>query len=501
MKSKRKLAGIGASAAMAMLIPLTVLAEDDQSQLVEAKAENAAAELKATDFKQYLPKDVEVYLHISGLEKQLKAAAEQADSEEMVDEVIGEVLDGSPGMLFYSPAPYLFQASREDAFIACVDSSGEDMVNLAKLYNTFYEQYYGALGIILLNELSPDDGDSFDFLKEFLITNLLKDDVVKLLDDLRFGSMYAGFKVSDKEEREEQLENIRAAFAVPLSLPEDAPKFEKVEVKRLGAQFTGFSLKGTNIVKSLEENGIEEMSQFLGVEATHKSINVLSKKNFVIVVGEVDEHIVFYLGDDIDNFKFEEKAADSFAANEELDFLKEYEDKEVVLTAFASKNVMQNMNKMRSIGSMSRGIKKALSNTKVINNSEIIEGLVELVIEDEDALHDIFKPERFGMVAAIDDGLKIDVLGSSTDVVYNVTEKRKFSHLKNDKDTLFFSNMIINEEYAGKYLGFLESMFFLSDSVCEEICKFDMDDHDFKEFKEYYSLFNSEFRKDGEVWK
>ena len=161
-----------------------------------------------------------------------------------------------------------------------------------------------------------------------------------------------------------------------------------------------------------------------------KLIGILESKNIVLAVGVHENYLVGFAGSTADDFKIVASPAESVLARPEAQFMKSYADKDLLGLMTVSKELQDSVSKETTLfGSLALGLRDGLADAKGFGDTRDIEALLELVAEQERALFDMNSFTPAGVVAFLEQGLKIESYGGSNIPDADLDTPRKYAGL------------------------------------------------------------------------
>jgi len=463
---------------------------------------------KKLGFAQHLPKDVEFLLGAYDLMGQFNSFRKSklgkviekrmADAGAKIDDILNE-----QEIITFT------DIAGEEVFLSVGYGGGEQFGNFLTV-GDFYTKFSTSMMIQMLAiEMDPDQNEEGRMMEK---QNALANAFKGFLEDPKGGAgflnkldtppIYAGFKVTNKDNRENYTEMLQGFFEVPLAQQDDDFKvFEEVKVKRGGGEFTGFKLNGKLLSGQMKGREFEEMESLFGAKAMRDLKDTVSKKDFYAVVGNVGDHVVFFFGASLDDFKLAENVGESLLAKSDFKFAHEFADKEILSVVYASEGMTSRSLEQRPMGAYAEGLKLGLENTDVFGDTRDFEGLVDHVAETADDLSDMSKAKRLGAVVYLEDGLKIDVRGGSNSPQLDLETNRNLAGLDKPGETIFFANWVSNPVYTDKAFKFIDALGAAAFTGAKRVAGLDIDNRDFKEFKQGFELFETKLKKDAmKIW-
>ena len=422
--------------------------------------------VKATGFAKHMPKSTHLYLGVydgKGFIERLRRSKIVTWIERQAAEHANFHLDElqeKPGL------EMVFSLLGEEIFLGMGAGSPEQLavlldineaVNLhsMKLMVKSFDAWHA--------EEPPDPESMVESTFGLAASNWLADERVGLraLENAALPPIMLGFKVSDEALRAQMLAVATGALMQGLEEigPEGKDFAEGVQVRRGDAEFSGFRLMGQKLAAKIGPEMKEEMVGVLGAATVEKLIEVLESKNIVVAVGTRDDYLIGFVGADIEQLKFAASPEDSVLVRPEMDFMKSYADKELLIVGSASKQLQDSLAKHTTLlRNAAIGLKEGLAETEAFGDTRDLEALLQVVAERESALFDMSRYTPASVVVYLEDGLKVESYGGSNMPGYDLDAPRQYASLGMADDVFLFANWIANPAFTEKALDYVDSI-------------------------------------------
>lgn len=481
---------------------------------VKLTTEERAAKL---GFAKYLPTDTEVVMSFHDMEKsaeQMQALKlwgvmrdlisastgmggggfdfdddmieEGLDFEQADDEMDDEMAEGAPGpwMLF----------GREFT-VALGKTSGEQTANLLRLNRRYAFFQSKLMARQLLSAASEGDAFAFDSVdNEELIREMLADPDggVGLLERSVMPPLYFAFRAKDG-----QLEETAQLVAGSMAIFEMAGEMaEAVDIETGGATLSGFKVLGAKIVETLEDSR-EEMEAELGVETTAALLAAVGSKDLFVVTGTIGDYVVACISGTEEGISLVDSAGDSLVAGDALIFSDAYADKPLLAMIYGEKELWTTlMEEAGGLADYALGIKAGLAGGEGLGDTRDIEAMLQIVADRERALQSLASSDTLGMIAFVDDGLKIESFGGYDDGSIDWKSERVLSHLGDSGDNLLFFNGGMTDDYSEKVGDYFEALLETAYAITMKVSEVSAEGAEFEQFKGFAKLFDDQFRED-----
>lgn len=473
------------------------------THLIQAETQEAAAAaggvvvpaalVKKLGFAAHVPKSTEGYVSVMGgydmYQRLLKTdlgklvvemmAGQGADLEEMEENSEVQMLKAVVG---------------EEIFAAFGDSAGAQGVNLQAINRSSSFQQMKMLVKMAETSMKGDvDPSEMQGVMMEMFSSILGDPEagIPIFEKATMPPVTLGFKVSNEEMRTQISETMIGGVLSLFDLDEDAP-FDEIEMERDGVAMSGMTVVGKKLAALADEDTRQEMAEAFGSRANvDRFMEAVAKKNFNIAIGVKGDYIVIYLGGSLDGLKFPAKPEDSLLANEGMDFLKNYGDKDVRVLVFGEGEALQAMASSNEVlSSMVGGIKAGLAEAEAFGDTRDIQALLGHVAKVEGKIFDMFEYSRSGLVGFLEEGFKIESHGGTNLPSIDTETPHSFAGLGDMDDVVFFSNSRSNPEFTSKMSEMMDSFGEAAYLMASRVAEMDIDDGDFRDFREGFKMFD-----------
>lgn len=467
---------------------------------VEAAAEaapSAAAERVARlGFVKHLPADTESVIAVyqgGGMLRRLQGSklwklfADQG--------VLGglEELAGEGGEGEVTPAA-LFGA---EFFIATGPGTGEQTANLLRLNDRSSHFQIRGLVATLAGQLAADGGDAEvpvdDTLRMF--GDLLKDPEsgIGLIERSSMPPLLLGFKVAGAV-REDVAQELASMIEMIGSEEELA---EPLTCERAGATFAGYRILGERLADILRVEAADGMAEFLDPASIERLLKAVASKNLVLLSGTLGDYVLVFLGSSADQFRLAGSVDESLGNSAGLAFMDEYAAKDVVAMVFGVEPLVRALSTGSSgLKGLAGGIREALAETNAFGDTRDIEALLQVVGEREDALLATMKHSALGLVAFLDDGLRIESIGGSgSPGAIDSATPHALAGLGEGDDVVLFYDTVGTRDYAEIGRSYVEAIAETCYAMAAKASTLEgIDQPEFQQFRDGFALFDGRLR-------
>ncbi|MFK7909452.1 MAG: hypothetical protein AB8F34_02500 [Akkermansiaceae bacterium] len=394
----------------------------------------------------------------------------------------------------------------EEYFTAYGDGTVETFDLVMNLLNRV--AYYGGRTGVHFADAYVREGDDYrPNMPEELISGPLKGgpkELVKMFSEFNIPAFYQGSKVSDADMRDMvsgQMEEVTSLF----SMAGDAS--EPITIERGDYKFTGYKLSGSKLSEQISDRDMEEMQEVFEAEDVNAFKEALMKKNIVCVSGTVGDYVVLFVGKSEDDLVLAESVPESLCANDGIVFLDSYLDKNIISVGFSDAKIVDTTANVEAIGfrmlsSLTKGLSDGLGNAGSLGDTQDIEALLGSITEQGEKLAGLFTAADAGYVAYIEDGLKAEGFGGGNMPAIDFSQKHSLAAMEGGDKTLLFANWTSDETYNESVMEYVDSLGETSYLLTKRIAALDIDDGEFRDFKQGVDMFDQAFRADAvELWK
>lgn len=487
--------------------------DEQVEQIKEIQKQQQVAPVKEEEvrdvagFAKHLPKETEMFFNAQGIDGLIgsmrgsEIGRLMADLAKKEGDDIDEVMESDDFQEFLNVAG-------EDVFISMGDGSAKSLKTMSDVYSIYYRTYYYVIGKMLVNLI--DSGDMTES-SEAMIQSLAKQVLDELLelDDYRMPSVVAGFKVSSEGDRDRYTLLLQETFAKALELNDKSPEMKNLfEADSIDA-YGGFKGVKINYSKMLEvfkstPKAVEEMEEMgLSKEYMEKLTEKFGDFKLTLLAGNYNDYIVIYLGDSSEGLKFVDQPSDSLLANKQMAFLKEYKGKKVVSVTYMCKEISEEFSKVTTMmDDLSVGVCKFLAETESLGDTLHIQALLKKLAVNSKKLDKITSPGRFGSVAYLEDGFKVDSFHGGDSVMYDLDTHRKLADIAMRKDAVISSSWVVNAASAELAVQNIEDMVNLVYQAAKLTVEHDIKDSEFLEFADMFKMIDGQFSDDlAAIWE
>ncbi|MFT5905660.1 MAG: hypothetical protein ACI9E1_001260 [Cryomorphaceae bacterium] len=487
--------------------------DEQVEQIKEIQKQQQVAPVKEEEvrdvagFAKHLPKETEMFFNAQGIDGLIgsirgsEIGRLMADLAKKEGDDIDEVMKSDDFQEFLNVAG-------EDVFISMGDGSAKSLKTMGDVYSIYYRTYYYVIGKMLVNLI--DSGDMTES-SEAMIQSLAKQVLDELLelDDYRMPSVVAGFKVSSEGDRDRYTLLLQETFAKALELNDKSPEMKNLFEADSVDAYGGFKGVKINCSKMLEvfkstPKAVEEMEEMgLSKEYMEKLTEKFGDFKLTLLAGNYNDYIVIYLGDRSEGLKFVDQPSDSLLANKQMAFLKEYKGKKVVSVTYMCKEISEEFSKVTTMmEDLSVGVCKFLAETESLGDTLHIQALLKKLAVNSKKLDKITSPGRFGSVAYLEDGFKVDSFHGGDSVMYDLDTHRKLADIAMRKDAVISSSWVVNAANAELAVHNLEDMVNLVYQAAKLTVEHDIKDSEFLEFADMFKMIDGQFSDDlATIWE
>lgn len=475
-------------------------------------------------FAKYLPKDTEMVMSVYNTRKaadQLKALklyglfadgmgmGMDIDDGEIEEEMLEDALledgeqdedaDALEGGMVESPSPWVLFG--QEVTLALGETSGEQTARLMKMSSRM--SYFQARAMAKAAQNYAKTGNMEDFslslMEEMGGMNMVKaliedsESGVPLIEQAAMPPIYFAMRAKEGE-LETALGMVNESLAIFGMAGEMAAP---VELETGGSKFSGFKLLGEEMAKVMEADK-EAMAESFGAKNADALINAISKKNLIYVTGTVGDYVVVLIGGSEDSMKLVSETKDSIVATDALNFTDAYADKQFVSVIYGEKELWDElMEEATGLATYALGIRDGLTGGGGLGDTRDLEAMLQIVADSEKELLSMGHAETLGMVAFVDEGLRIESIGGYDKGGIDWDAKTTLSHLGDSGDNALFLNIPSNAEYDEKVGDYLEAIVETVYAATVKMSELEIEAPELAEMKEFMQIFEGQFRADA----
>lgn len=484
------------------VVKVAEVIEEAVEPVVEQKLDGLEVLAKKAGFAKFLPKKTDAFWTFydgAGLAQKFRGSKLGKFAETMVEEQ-GASMDD----LLANPDFQKFaEIAGEELFFAVGEGTAVQTDNLLQLSAS--SGFYQMRSMVeLCGKMLGDGSDDMSGLDEEYLKDWAK--APKTLELFKQSSMppiYLGFKVSDKETRETYVAQLQGLAAMALSAQTED---ETILVAADHGEFNGFAVKGTLLAEMLEkeekEEMKEEMTEVLGEQTFNDFKEAASTKNIVMLAGAHEDYVVLFIGSSVEQLKFAATPAESVLADEGMDFAQQYAGEDLVSMLYMSEKLSKTTMKYNaSLKEPALGVLEGLKATETFGDTRVLEILLTDLVQREKDYYAPFKAGRFGSVAMLDEGLKVESHYGGNAPTMDLMAKRHLSKVSEGEDVLFSANWVNNSSQTELLLEYIDSIGSTGYQVAKQMSGLQVEDSDFGEFTAGFTMFEGMFKKEMvDVW-
>jgi hypothetical protein len=318
---------------------------------------------------------------------------------------------------------------------------------------------------------------------------------VALLEQLKMPPLYLAFRTTP-EMRESAAQQL-AQLTEFLGMIGDV--VEPVEVEKAGQTFTGYKISGTKVSQSMAA-GRENMEERLDSAMIDRLLAAIAKRDLVVLSGTLGDHAVLFVGASADDLNFAAATGESLAAGDALAFCDEHAAKDLVAITYGRQEAIKQMiDAAGGFSDMVNGLRDGFAESEGLGDTRDIEALLRMVSEQETALRALARTEGGGMVAFLEDGLKMEFCGGTDSGAIDWNASNKLAALGDSENTLLFANMTGDAAYDEKAKALFEAMMETAYALAMKGVELPLQSPEMTRFKEMAGMFDKKFRSDAVV--
>ena len=468
---------------------------------------------RAAGFARFMPDTTHAYMGIydgKGFVDEVRKSALLKLAEEQIEDNLGNLGGGVPDLdlenLDENPQVQMVSALLGEEIFAGVGAGAPGQVANLVAFNESYSRQSIKMAIKTVEAVLKGDGPALDDGGAAaimpLISGLLSDPKggVGVLEKAQMPPVTFGFKVSNEDERGQLYEIAAQGIGAMLEAigPDGEGFAEPVNVERAGSKFTGIRIKGEELVAALPPDAKEGMAQFMGAATADKLMKMLESKELVVAVGVHESYLVAFLGSSVDDLQIAANPAKSLLSRPEAAFMKGFSGKKLVSLVTISEELQESSKESSIFGSVAAGLKEALAETDVFGDSQDLEVLLGLIMEQERAILDLHTYTPGGSVTFLEEGLKIEIFGGADLPSLDLDKPRKYAGLGKEDGVFLFANWVSNPDYTSKALEYLDTLGETLYLAAQQVAVMELPDEieppDWEEMAGVFGMFDEQIR-------
>ncbi len=481
----------------------------------KVSAEERAAKL---GFAKYLPQDTEVVLAFHNGTKNVNRI-KSSKLWKMIEKEMGGGMDEVVEEIEGAPEE---QDAPKEADPTAADSPAEDEEPMRPA-ELFGEEFTLALGktssgqignLLTLGRRSnyfqmraiakafaaaAKSGDMEQFTQS-MATSMSSELMKDLLNDPQSGigivekasmpPIYVAFKTKEKD-REAAAQQVSGMMSSMAMLGE---MVEPLSLEKAGSKFEGFKISGAKISEALAGER-ETFEKQLDSASVDRLIATLAKKDIVIVSGTIGDHVVLFIGGSAEDFKLASDAGQSILATDAIAFIDPYLSKDLAAVMYGEKQGMDTLiSASGGLADVTNGLRDGLAGSDGLGDTRDLEALFQIIGEREAALRKLAGNEALGLVAFLEDGMKIESHGGYDSGMVDWKTPTKLAHLGQSEDVAMFANISVDAAFDQKARAYYESLLETAYTITLKVAESPIKDEKFEEFKQSFMLFDGKFR-------
>jgi hypothetical protein len=363
-----------------------------------------------------------------------------------------------------------------------------------------YLQMRGLARILAQASREGDETDLADSMNRYsleTVAELLADPEsgVALLERLKMPPLYLAFRTTP-ETRETSARQI-AQLTEFLGMLGDI--VEPVETEKAGKPFAGYKISGDKVSESMATNR-QNLEQLFEPAMFDRLLAAVAKQDLVVLSGTLGDHVVLFVGSSPDELVLASAVSESLAAGDTLAFCDAHLSKDLVAMTHGRQDVLKQMiDAVRGFSDMVDGLRDGLAESEGLGDTRDIEALLRMVSERETALRGLATTEGGGMVAFLEDGLKIESYGGADSGAVDWIASNKLAGLGDSENVLLFANATGGAAYDEKAKACFEAVVETAYAISMKVSELPLEEPDMVRFKEMVGMFDKKFRPDAVV--
>jgi hypothetical protein len=272
---------------------------------------------------------------------------------------------------------------------------------------------------------------------------------------------------------------------------------EPVEIEKSGKSFAGYKILGAKVSESMAKNRAD-MEEHLDPAMIDRLLAAIAKLNLVVLSGTLGDHAILFIGSSADDLNFAPAVGESLTAGDSLAFCDANASKDLVALTYVRQDALKQMiDAAGGFSDMVDGLRDGLAESEGLGDTRDIEALLRMVSERETAMRALAKTEGGGMIAFLEDGLKIESYGGTDSGAVDWSASNKLASLGDSENTALFLNATGDAAYDEKAKACFEAVIETAYALAMKTTELPLQGPDMNRFKEMAGLFDKKFRPDA----
>lgn len=456
---------------------------------------------KLLGFVRHLPQDTEI---VMSLHNGSKSAARVKSSKlwKLIQSETGmdfgdgpedaETTDGGEG----EPSGPAALFGKEFT-IALGKPVGEQTAHLLKLNgrSTYFQMRMLAKSLAEAAKSGDSDILSLAMASQFneqLLRDMLTDPEsgVALFEKMKMPPLYLAFRTSE-EGRDSAAQQLAA---IGENLAMFGEMVQPLEVEKAGRTFAGHKISGAAIAEGLKEERAM-LDDMMDAETADRLIAAVAQKDLVLLSGTIGEYALLFIGSSTDDLVLAEDTGKSLVATDDLAFCDAHAAKELVAVVYGRKDSLNRMiDGSNGLSDIANGLRDGFAGAEGFGDTRDLEALLRMVSEREASLRKLASTQAHGLVAFIEDGLKIEGYGGTDAGAIDWEAPNKLASLGNASDVALFINMTTQDAYDEKLRAMFKVLTETVYALGMHVANLPGEEGQMADFKEMAGIFDGKFR-------
>lgn len=424
-------------------------------------------------------------------DEELELEFEQAEEGDFA----GEIPEGEMA----AEGPNVWTLLGQEVTFAMGESSGEQLGHMLQINQRM--AFFQAEAFGLAAQALAKDGTLESFREAMrvnsegkLMVKLLNDPEsgVPLIEKAVFPPMYLAFRAKDGE-----LEQAAQMIASSMGFFGMAGEMAApIEVETGGSKFVGYKLLGEKFSQLLLADR-EKLEKELKPETIDAFVAALSKKNLIFVTGTVGDYVVLMIGGDEASLKLVDKPKESMAGSKKMNFVDEFGEKSLLSVSYGDQASLETIvEKAGGLATYALGFRQGIAAADGLGETRDIEEMLQLMADREKALQALGSTDTFGMVAYVEDGLKVDSFGGHDKGSVDWARPTSLAHLGDDPQNFLFLNAPSHAAYDESLSDYMEVIVEMTYALAMKFSALDLEPSEMGDVKDFVKFFDADSRDD-----
>ncbi len=463
---------------------------------------NAAERANQLGFVKHLAQDTEVVVSYHN-GKKIADRIQSSKLWKLVESEMGASDQNDPSAADEPTGPAALFAT--EFTMALGKPTGEQTANLLTFSKRMNYLQMRALPKAFAAAMKSNDPDAFSkslrdsrFNAE-LAKDLLNDPKsgITLSEKMQMPPLYLAFKTTEAN-RPAAAQELASTIA---NLSMLGQMVKPIATESAGCKFEGMKILGSEVSKLMAADR-KSMEQELGASMVDQILAVINQKNIVVLSGTVGDYVVLFIGGDESDLKLATDVDHSLTASTALAFSDAYASKDLAAMVYVQKEMLTScMSSLGGMDAITSGLRDGIAASSGLGDTRDLDAMLEIVSERESALRKLGGYDASGMIAFLEDGLKIESFGGVDAGSIDWKSPNQLAYLGDSEQVVLFANMTTDAIYDEKARAYAESLLETGYAMTMKFVESPAESDELLQFKGLAKWFDLKLRSDvTDLW-